>query len=1398
MAGVQYMLFMGTISVAAGGRHWYSTFDAILAINTDMPMHACVKTSADTYDDWGKSCDDLKKWDLTRLTQVHVGQNGFLLKSKTAALAIPQTGLTSSVTESFAGRAIFQSNGVWLGIDWETRSALCAGFCWPNCSSISLAGVVNVFPTYYGPHFVAVTESGGGFCFDVLPVPEAARTEKVAAWQEKSTETERPLKPDGSGIRLLAEIGEEPGLQEADASEGNTSECSTPLMATCENINSGCRGLNFTGITDVFSAGHASFAFNREAGTGFCWGHALCGGSCSGIDFTGVTDVFSNAGAFVALKRSSGAAVCWGSPSSGGDCSGLSFQGVTDVLRTREAFFAFKRYEGVGFCWGQSTTGGSCSNLTFTGVTDVFATGGAFLALNRNAGTGFCWGDGMFGGDCSTVDFSGVTDVVSTNFAFLAFRRRSGEHTCWGYMSCLNSLEFMACPKGHMELETGECVACLPGTFYSATSGVCETCAPGTVTNVSAATACFSCRPGRYARGQSCAACPAGRYLPEHGAASVEECLPCPPDTYSSEPAEIDERACRLCPGLAGVAVTNQEASSKLSDCVCAVGYFLPDFAADTSGCVECDGEALSCRGNGTAATARERYYLHEVVSTGAVFVPCVVDGGEVCLGGISIDEAGNVVPCSGNYSRCPDQCYTGHRGYACASCDIGYTRKRYPDECECCEEYSAGLVAIFAGYVSTSLQALVLASMQATAARQASGSIHTIMIRTLTSWCLTVGLLGRIDLTQLQIFEWSEKEAASSRGKAGRTTFAFPEVAATFLTSIWEFAYGLPDMMQLVNLEETLTCVAHDHSLDPQVVLTMYWSFVHVPVHLVIAVMVSCIAYWTMSLLHADSSSGSSGSSNEEAVKADQDARKDLASSSTSSLLLVDDMILGLFQSGSSLPQVLLQMGPVLFFMMYCLWPQVTQSNLFRSACGRFPGRDGFEERLLSNLDKLCWTKEHWDIMIFSYLGVALWTGCPIAYLYLRIRAFGLRRQSQDVQYRFGYFYSGLKVKFWWWDILVKRSDICIFLLISTHPSIPDDRARLLWFTFASAVFWAIQERYKPFDGRQGGVLNALESLALSSRFSSVLFISSVLLLTAGPWQCIALGIVIFFANAVFLAFCFLHILIDAACANKAKLMKSYQKAFAVEEEMPELSVVPGAALEPQEDGKRPPPSPPPPLPWKARAKRCAIALAIWICSLFASFKEHEMLRVPTLIWRKVGGGVSVKVNARASVREGKRSRCAELLIWNPVRWFFHLTNQDQRQELLASFADLTDYVATCAQVMNGDECCIPTSHDVFVVLALAHKEITSRHRLCTADELRSSSLAIIEDLRRNERGAIEFFSADLAALSGVLWTLPQDELGGPLQMILDLQDALWCRSESQPSKLQEACSENDEIASL
>ena len=39
------------------------------------------------------------------------------------------------------------------------------------------------------------------------------------------------------------------------------------------------------------------------AGTGHCWGYAPHGDECSGVDFTGVTDVFSTANAFLALNR---------------------------------------------------------------------------------------------------------------------------------------------------------------------------------------------------------------------------------------------------------------------------------------------------------------------------------------------------------------------------------------------------------------------------------------------------------------------------------------------------------------------------------------------------------------------------------------------------------------------------------------------------------------------------------------------------------------------------------------------------------------------------------------------------------------------------------------------------------------------------------------------------------------------------------------------------------------------------------------------------------------------------------------------------------------------------------------------------------------------------------------
>merc|ERR1712039_805503 len=106
------------------------------------------------------------------------------------------------------------------------------------------------------------------------------------------------------------------------------------------------------------------------------------GGSCSSMDFSGVTDVYSADSAFMALNKNTGAAHCWGHPeyggscrncwghwnsNSGGRCSSMDFSGVTDVYSTTYSFMALNKNTGAAQCWGHPEYGGSCSSMDFSG-----------------------------------------------------------------------------------------------------------------------------------------------------------------------------------------------------------------------------------------------------------------------------------------------------------------------------------------------------------------------------------------------------------------------------------------------------------------------------------------------------------------------------------------------------------------------------------------------------------------------------------------------------------------------------------------------------------------------------------------------------------------------------------------------------------------------------------------------------------------------------------------------------------------------------------------------------------------------------------------------------------------------------------------------------------------------
>merc|ERR1712084_19422 len=84
-------------------------------------------------------------------------------------------------------------------------------------------------------------------------------------------------------------------------------------------------------------------ALNKVTGAAQCWGNNMYGGSCTGMDFRGVTDVYSTEAAFMALNKVTGAAQCWGNNMYGGSCTSMDFQGVTDVYSNRGAFVALCR-----------------------------------------------------------------------------------------------------------------------------------------------------------------------------------------------------------------------------------------------------------------------------------------------------------------------------------------------------------------------------------------------------------------------------------------------------------------------------------------------------------------------------------------------------------------------------------------------------------------------------------------------------------------------------------------------------------------------------------------------------------------------------------------------------------------------------------------------------------------------------------------------------------------------------------------------------------------------------------------------------------------------------------------------------------------------------------------------
>eukprot|EP00439_Symbiodinium_sp_Y106_P027297 s201_g3.t1 len=139
---------------------------------------------------------------------------------------------------------------------------------------------------------------------------------------------------------------------------------------------------------------------------------------------------------------------------------------------------------------------------------------------------------------------------------------------------------------------------------------------------------------------------------------------------------------------------------------------------------------------------------------------------------------------------------------------------------------------------------------------------------------------------------------------------------------------------------------------------------------------------------------------------------------------------------------------------------------------CKPVPQQDGVKQRLLPHPDLQCWQGDHWPLAILALVGLSCWCiGIPLL-LYLVIWRLDDRNSPANHR-RYGFFIDGFEPQYWWWDIVVKRGDIAIMLLL-TYTS--DDKAKLLLYPIISGIVMALCSWCKPFLNDQAEILDSFE----------------------------------------------------------------------------------------------------------------------------------------------------------------------------------------------------------------------------------------------------------------------------------------------------------------------------------
>ena len=234
-----------------------------------------------------------------------------------------------------------------------------------------------------------------------------------------------------------------------------------------------------------------------------------------------------------------------------------------------------------------------------------------------------------------------------------------------------------------------------------------------------------------------------------------------------------------------------------------------------------------------------------------------------------------------------------------------------------------------------------------------------------------------------------------------------------------------------------------------------------------------------------------------------------------------MDSLDFGLFGSKPGLLSLVQQSMPIIWIGLISLWPVLMAAFLRMLWCVPIPqeGDDGvgFTYRLLPSPDIVCWEAPHLPAAGVAIGGLLVWcVGVPTV-LAARL-LFMPDRHAPENYRRYGFFLQGYEQAYWWWDVIAKRVDVGLMMLIAYTSLVPTPEAKLLLYPIFSGIQLFLSAWIRPFTNQQAGLLDVLEMLLQMTRFLLFGAVAAMVILSPETTtaQLLAISLLIFVLAAV------------------------------------------------------------------------------------------------------------------------------------------------------------------------------------------------------------------------------------------------------------------------------------------